>query len=389
MRARWSCSRGGRSGAAWSSSCRRCCRRRSHRRRRAGQRVRPAGTRTAPGGCRGPLRCSLRHSGRRAPITCRRRSSRRARCPCCRRRRRRLEVVGPMPFSTIVRRIFDDSSKPIDDGIAVGERLDLVDLGVEAGRPSGRRSCATTTSTPARLEVLRQDLGRGPLPYASLRAMMATVSGAVVGDDAGEHRALEDVRRGRAEVQALVVVGRQRGARCWPARTGRRRRRVILSMTVSVTPEEAAPMMASTFSRRAGGRPSGWRVSVVVSPESPSMPDDVGLPSTPPASLMSLMARSNAGELGWSEEGQRARLRQERADGQHAVAVAVALDRDLRHVGVEPVASTWMYSVSESSMRLLSPIVQQAVAGLERLAVAGERRAGRRRRRSRCRCRPR
>ena len=55
-------------------------------------------------------------------------------------------------------------------------------------------------------------------------------------------------------------------------------------------------MMASTFCE------SSWStvwlaVSVVASPESPLMPT-IGLPSTPPAALMSLMARSKPANSG-------------------------------------------------------------------------------------------
>jgi len=59
-------------------------------------------------------------------------------------------------------------------------------------------------------------------------------------------------------------------------------------MTVSETPEEAAPMMASTFSEMRRSAVT-LAVSVLVSPESP-FEYSTGLPRTPPAALTRLMA---------------------------------------------------------------------------------------------------
>src|SRR5664279_6287854 len=71
---------------------------------------------------------------------------------------------------------------------------------------------------------------------------------------------------------------------------------MILSMTVSDTPDEAAPTMTSdpaliSLSDSAGA------MALSVSPESPRTVT-TSLPSTPPASLMSLMARSTPANSG-------------------------------------------------------------------------------------------
>ena len=103
---------------------------------------------------------------------------------------------------------------------------------------------------------------------------MADRGMAVVGDEAAEHGALQDVGGGGAEVQALVrvvdsVFDVLAGENCTTPAP------VILSITVSDTTEEAAPMMASTFcdSRRS----TVWlAVSVVASPSHPGCPRSAG-----------------------------------------------------------------------------------------------------------------
>ena len=70
----------------------------------------------------------------------------------------------------------------------------------------------------------------------------------------------------------------------------------ILSMMVNVTLDDAVPMIASTF--WASIRSAVWLAwSVVVSPESPAIPT-TSLPNTPPASLISWIARSKPANSG-------------------------------------------------------------------------------------------
>ena len=179
------------------------------------------------------------------------------------------------------------------DGLRVGG-LDLADLGREAGRlrvvDDGLDDLATTVG-----DRLGGAVGQAGA-VGVLQRQDADRRVAVGQDQVTEDPALEDVRRGGAEVQTLVVVlgelvggvGR-RDLAATPAPT-------ILSITESDTLDDAAPMMASTSleSRRSTDCDA---VSVEVSPESESI-FSTGLPLTPPASLMSLRARSTPANSG-------------------------------------------------------------------------------------------
>ena len=118
---------------------------------------------------------------------------------------------------------------------------------------------------------------------------MPTLRDAVVGDDLAEHLALQDVGRGVTEVQALVGVvdsffdvlaGENITTPAF----------AILSITLSVTAEEAAPMMASTFSPSSRSTVCVATVGFCGVAESPSV-SSTSLPLKPPASLISSMAR--------------------------------------------------------------------------------------------------
>ena len=88
---------------------------------------------------------------------------------------------------------------------------------------------------------------------------------------------------------------------------------------VSDTEDEAAPTMASTPLARSGSRRSARRCWSTCR-RSHRRSFTTGLPRTPPASLISLSGEVDACELGRAEEGERAGLREQRADLQRAVA---------------------------------------------------------------------
>ena len=143
---------------------------------------------------------------------------------------------------------------------------------------------------------------------------------------------------------------------------------VILSITVSVTLDDAAPMMASTFSDRCRSVVwSAWlrrRVTGVAG----DVDDVLAEHATGLVDLVD--GELDAGELGWSEERQRAGLRQQRADREHAVTLAGALDRNV----LGELRLTFDHDVL--GQRRVDAVVvtdlQQAVAGDRRLAVAVE-----------------
>ena len=113
-----------------------------------------------------------------------------------------------MPFSTIVRRIFDDSSKPITT-MASGSAaaISSTSLSNDVGA-SGRRRLATTTST-ARASTIGVDLVGEAVAVRVVEVDDGDRLVAVVDDELAEDVALVDVGRGGAEVQALVGVVRQ------------------------------------------------------------------------------------------------------------------------------------------------------------------------------------
>ena len=112
-----------------------------------------------------------------------------------------------------------------------------------------------------------------------------------------------------------------------------------------------------------------------------------GLPSTPPASLISLIARSNPANSGGPRNAS------EPVCGRIEPIVSMPSPARVPSTGTcgtsasAGAVSGRCTSSGRSSMRLLLAERQQAVAGLDRLAVAGERQRAGRRRRSRCRCR--
>ena len=135
---------------------------------------------------------------------------------------------------------------------------------------------------------------------------------AVLDDQVGQCMGLQSVRRRGPEVQTVVVVGREL------VRRVRRRELmipapVIASMTVLAhaggrrADDHVRRRAWSAVDRLRGG--VGRRVTgVTLERARPAAP------STPPASLMSLMASLHTGDLGRAEEGQVAGQRQQRAD---------------------------------------------------------------------------
>ena len=96
-------------------------------------------------------------------ITCRRRSRRRGRCRCCRRCRRRACPSGRCPSRPWLRRIFEDSSKPITM-IASGSAALISSTSVSNGaRLRGRRPCRTRPCRRSRLMVSAEVSAR-PVP---------------------------------------------------------------------------------------------------------------------------------------------------------------------------------------------------------------------------------
>ena len=127
---------------------------------------------------------------------------------------------------------------------------------------------------------------------------------------------------------------------------------VILSITVSVTPEDAAPMMASTFSaiRRSDVT---LAMSVVVSPESPWV-YSTGAPSTPPAALISSMAYARPANSGGPRKARLPVSGSNEPIFKHAVAGTLDADRNL--VDDHRVGRLRLHElVRLSSMRLSAP----------------------------------
>ena len=120
----------------------------------------------------------------------------------------------------------------------------------------------------------------------------------------------------------LSVVGVEARRRCWPARTATTPAPVILSMTLSETPEDAAPTMTSALCVEQlvdlGARDVGRAVTGV------GLDLDDVLAEHAAGGVDVLDGQVDAGELRRAEEGEVTGLREQGADGQGAVALGGA-----------------------------------------------------------------